>query len=33
MIKDFYMYKDYMNSDIISEYILWFDFKNKWNKQ
>lgn len=33
MIKDFYLYKDYINSDIINEYNLWIDFKNKWNKQ
>lgn len=33
MIKDFYLYKDYINSDIINEYSLWIDFKNKWNKQ
>jgi len=33
MIKDFYLYKDNINSNIISEYNLWIDFKNKWNKQ
>jgi len=33
MIKDFYLYKNNINSNIISEYNLWIDFKNKWNKQ
>ena len=33
MIKDFYIYKDYINSDNINEYNLWIDFKNKWSKQ
>lgn len=32
MIKDFYLNKDYINSDKINEYNLWINFKNKWNK-